>query len=222
MCGRIVQKSGPMDYVERIFPNPRAIFADPIGPRYNVAPHTRPLTIHRLDGGNLNVARLPWGYQRTDFPHFMINAKLETIRRNGWPWRGMMTMGRILVPADGWYEWIKNPDGTKQPHYIYAADGTPLLLAGISAWQPGADLDDAHGFAIVTNDVQGGMIDVHDRRPIALPPELAAEWLDPGTDVVRAREILAGGLPESAFAWHAVKREVGNPRYQEADAIDPI
>ena len=45
MCGRIVQKSGPMDYVERIFPNQHQIFTDSAGPRYNVPPGTRP---HRL------------------------------------------------------------------------------------------------------------------------------------------------------------------------------
>lgn len=222
MCGRIVQKSGPMDYVERIFPNQHQIFTDPAGPRYNVPPGTRPLTIHRLAEGALDVGRLPWGYKRPDFPHFMSNAKLETIRRNGFPWRAMVTRGRILVPADGWYEWATREDGTKQPYYIYPIDGLPLMLAAISAWEPGAELDAAHGFAIVTNDVKGGMVDVHDRRPVALPPDLAAEWVDPKTDMVRAREILAAGLPESAFTWHAVKQEVGNSKYQLPDAIEPI
>lgn len=50
MCGRIVQKSGPLDYVERIFPNPRRVLTDPAGPRYNIPPGTRPLTMYRLAG----------------------------------------------------------------------------------------------------------------------------------------------------------------------------
>ncbi|MFH7109523.1 hypothetical protein [Achromobacter xylosoxidans] len=50
MCGRIVQKSGPLDYVERIFPNPRALFSDPTGPLYNIPPGTRPMAMHRLTG----------------------------------------------------------------------------------------------------------------------------------------------------------------------------
>ncbi|MNX30519.1 hypothetical protein D3C86_606850 [compost metagenome] len=61
MCGRIVQKSGPMDYVERIFTNQGKIFADPAGPRFNIPPGTRPLTLHRLVEGPEAMARLPWG-----------------------------------------------------------------------------------------------------------------------------------------------------------------
>lgn len=38
VCGRIVQKSGPMDYVERIFPNPHRVFDESSDPRYRVSP----------------------------------------------------------------------------------------------------------------------------------------------------------------------------------------
>ena len=98
----------------------------------------------------------------------------------------------------------------------------PLLFAGLSAWRRGAELDEPHGFAIVTNDALGGMVDVHDRRPVALPPELAREWVDPATPVARAMEILRAGPPETAFSWHPVRQEVGSSKYQLPDAIDPI
>lgn len=71
MCGRIVQKSGPLDYVERIFTNQSQIFADPAGPRFNIPPGTRPLTLHRLAEGIESMTRLPWGYKRPDSKHFM-------------------------------------------------------------------------------------------------------------------------------------------------------
>lgn len=89
MCGRIVQKSGPLDYVERIFTNQSQIFADPTGPRFNIPPGTRPLTLHRLAEGTEAMARLPWGYKRPDSKHFMSNAKLETILKNGWRFANM-------------------------------------------------------------------------------------------------------------------------------------
>lgn len=152
MCGRIVQKSGPLDYVERIFTNQSQIFADPAGPRFNIPPGTRPLTLHRLTEGTEAIARLPWGYKRPDSKHFMSNAKLETILKNGWPWRFLIGAGRILVPADGWYEWPVLADGTKQPHYSQGHG--PLYFAALTAWSPGAPLDAAHGFAIVTNDTK--------------------------------------------------------------------
>lgn len=36
------------------------------------------------------------------------------------------------------------------------------------------------GFMIVTADTEGGMIDVHHRRPIVFSAPDAAPWLDPG------------------------------------------
>ncbi|KDD21299.1 SOS response-associated peptidase [Bordetella bronchiseptica] len=223
MCGRIAQKSAPEDYVEILWPNARLIFDDVAGPQYNIPPGTKPLTMHRLVDQTEALARLPWGYKPHGSRFFMVNAKLETIERHGWPWKLMIGAGRILVPADGWYEWKaldSGPKPAKQPYYIHG--DAPLLFAGLSAWRRGAELDEAHGFAIVTNDALGGMVDVHDRRPVALPPELAREWADPATPVSRAMEILRAGLPETAFSWHPVRQEVGSSKYQLPDAIDPI
>ncbi|MDH0740354.1 MULTISPECIES: SOS response-associated peptidase [Achromobacter] len=220
MCGRIVQKSGPLDYVERIFTNPGQIFADPTGPRFNIPPGTRPLTLHRLAEGSEAMARLPWGYKRPDSKHFMSNAKLETILKNGWPWRFLIGPGRILVPADGWYEWPVQSDGSKQPYYIHGQG--PLYFAALTAWEPGDELDAAHGFAIVTNDTQGGMVDIHARRPVALPPDVARRWVDPSCPTAEARVLLNEALPEDVFTWHPVRVDVGNSKYQLPDAIEPI
>ncbi|CCH09463.1 hypothetical protein NH44784_055201 [Achromobacter xylosoxidans NH44784-1996] len=133
--------------------------------------------------------------------------------------------GRILVPADGWYEWKPLADGpkpAKQPYYIHAADDAPLFFAGLSNWRPDAEKDEAHGFAIVTNDAAGGMIDVHDRRPVALPPDLAIHWMDPEFPTAQALALLEHGLPETAFTWHPVRQEVGNSKYELPDAIQPV
>jgi len=34
---------------------------------------------------------------------------------------------------------------------------------------------------IISADSAGGMVDIHDRRPVVLAPELALEWLDLAT-----------------------------------------
>lgn len=222
MCGRIVQKSGPQDYVERIFTNLGRIFDDPVGPRYNVAPGTRPLTIHRLDGAE-QMMRLPWGYQPHNSKHFMVNAKLEAILKNGWPWKMLIGRGRILVPADGWFEWMAlddSPKPPKQPYFIHS--DAPLFLPALSAWKPGDELDKVHGFAIVTNAATGHLKHIHDRRPIALPADLARQWIDPDLPVEEAKALLNEGLPETAFTWHPVRQEVGSSKYELPDAIEPV
>ncbi|WP_116793118.1 SOS response-associated peptidase family protein [Achromobacter dolens] len=140
MCGRIVQKSGPLDYVERIFPNPRRVFDDPAGPLYNIPPGTRPLTMHRL-AGDFELERLHWGWRPHNSKYFMSSARLDKILAGAWPWKMLTPRGRILVPADGWYEWKPLADGPKppkQPYYIHATDNAPLFFAGLSNWQPDA------------------------------------------------------------------------------------
>lgn len=91
MCGRIVQKSGPLDYVERIFPNPRRVFDDPAGPRYNIPPGIRPLAMHRL-AGEFELGRLPWGWRPHNSKYLMSNARLDKILAGAWPWK-------MLTPA---------------------------------------------------------------------------------------------------------------------------
>lgn len=125
------------------------------------------------------------------------------------------------MPCDGWYEWTGEKPN-KQPWYISPKDGNPLLMAGITAWAPGRDVDAARGFAIVTDGTAGGMKDLHDRRPICLTPDDALAWLDPDTSVKEALELLSTPRPESAFQWWQVTRAMGNSRYQLADASEPI
>lgn len=67
------------------------------------------------------------------------------------------------------------------------------------------------------------MIDIHDRRPVTLSPELAREWLDPATPKERAEQMVIhqGELTE-AFEWFKVDRAVGNVRNHGPELIQPI
>jgi putative SOS response-associated peptidase YedK len=67
------------------------------------------------------------------------------------------------------------------------------------------------------------MVDIHDRRPVMLSPELAREWLDPATQKERAEQIaLLQDEPTEAFEWFKIDRAIGNVRNQGADLIRPI
>ena len=66
------------------------------------------------------------------------------------------------------------------------------------------------------------MVDIHDRRPVVLSPELAQEWLAPDTPKERAEQIvLLQGEPTEAFEWFKADRAVGNVRNQGAALIAP-
>lgn len=223
MCGRISQAGDLAEYVETIRWTPYSILEDPVGPRYNVPPGTRPLVMHRLGGhGHESLDRIFWGYKPAGFKHQPVsNARLAKILDGSGFWTPLFKRGRIIVPADGWYEWT-GEKANKQPWYIYPKDGRPIFMAAITAWAPGYEMDAMHGFAIVTDDSAGGMVDIHDRRPIALTPDDALEWLGPATSEDQAKDILSTARPESAFIWYQVTRAMGNARYQQPDATAPI
>jgi len=74
---------------------------------------------------------------------------------------------------------------------------------------------------IITADSAGGLLDIHDRRPVVLSPALGHEWLDPATPRERAEQmLLMQGETSEVFEWYKVDRAVGNVRNQGAELID--
>jgi putative SOS response-associated peptidase YedK len=158
-------------------------------PDYNVAP-TDPvpvvLTRHRPGdrGGRvvrqLRVAR--WGLVPSFAPDTggaarRINARAETVGTLP-SFRAALTRRRCLVPADGWYEWMRGEDGTRQPYFLASADGALLAFAGLYEFWGDAD----HRLltcAIVTTAAVGEPSRVHDRMPLVLPRQAWGGWLDP-------------------------------------------
>ncbi|MGO8861581.1 MAG: SOS response-associated peptidase family protein [Acidimicrobiales bacterium] len=60
-------------------------------------------------------------------------ARAETVASKP-SFRSAFEARRIIVPADGFYEWHALGGGRKQPHYFARADGAPLALAGLAEW----------------------------------------------------------------------------------------
>ena len=66
------------------------------------------------------------------------------------------------------------------------------------------------------------MVDIHDRRPLALQPESVREWLSEDTSAERASEIARdSSLPEGDFSWHKVGQAVGNIHNQGEALTEP-
>lgn len=221
MCGRVRQAREADDYMETVRTNLGTILDPPEGLKYNVPPGTRPMVLHQLGEGDAQIDRLFWGYKPPWYKRGPAsNARLDTVLKGSPFWKPLLSR-RVIVPADGWYEWT-GEKGDKQPWYINPKDGEPILMAGLTAWLPGREVLAETGFAIVTDDAAGGMIDIHDRRPICLTPEDARAWIDPEVPVEQALELLSTPRPESAFQWWEVTRKMGNSRYQLPDAGEPL
>ncbi|MBM0232980.1 SOS response-associated peptidase [Micromonospora sp. STR1_7] len=153
-----------------------------IGPDHNVAP-TDPVPLVRVTPeGHRSLCVGRWGF----LPHWsrsaagaarMINARAETVATSR-AYAGAFARRRCLVPADGWYEWVRLPDGGRQAYFMTPADGSVLALAGIwSVWESGTDT--RLTFSVLTTAALGELAEVHDRMPVLLPPQRWSSWLAP-------------------------------------------
>lgn len=223
MCGRLDQSDLPhllddFAWADEIFNRSTA------EGKYNVSPGTlRPL-LHIADK-ELFVDDLYWGYrspwaESTGKVPIASNAKFEKIL--GSYWKPLINRGRAIAPAQGWYEWTGEKP-SKQPWHIHRIDGKPLYLAAVANFEAKGDYKGATGFALVTSDATGGLLDVHDRRPLVLTAEDALVWLNPDMPADAAADFLRNAaLPPESFAWHRVDRAVGNVRNQGAQLALPV
>jgi putative SOS response-associated peptidase YedK len=153
-----------------------------------------------------------------------INARVETVM-TGKYFKQLWPNCRALAPANGWFEWVKDPIDSekKQPYFIRLKEEGPMFFAALAEVHLGLEPDTQDGFVIITADSDQGMVDIHDRRPVVLTPEHAREWVDPGTTLERAAEIAKECCrPTDGFTWFEVTKDVGSVRNQGPRLIERI
>lgn len=186
------------------------------GATHNASPGTYRPVVH-MQGGTPQVDDLYWGYRAAwaagKLP-VAINARLEKIT-NGY-WGRLLKSGRAVVPASGWYEWT-GEKGKRQPWRIRRKDGQPIFMLALANFGPFKEHKAESGFVLITADASGGMVDIHDRRPVCLDAADARLWLDPDLPAGQA-EMLARSmaLGPDMFEWFPVSRDLRHPIDGEA------
>lgn len=226
MCGRFAQYRPLPDYAAGIG-HAGLITAVPENnwtPRFNVPPGSEPWVMHAFDE-NPAFLRLRWGYR----PSWAadkgmapaINARIEKAT-TGRYFRHLFAAGRVIVPADGWYEWT-GEKGHKQPWHIQLTDGDPMYFAAITNFRPDRIPKPDDGFVIVTAASDAGMVDVHDRRPVVLTGEDALLWMDNSLPAEQAEHLArAMSLPGDAFEWYKVDTAVNRVGNDAPQLIAPV
>jgi putative SOS response-associated peptidase YedK len=183
MCGRYSLTATPEDV--------RALFGyidQPNFPeRYNIAP-TQPVATVLQMHGQRRFQLVRWGLIPSwvkDPASFtlLINARSETAAEKP-SFRTAMKHHRCLIPASGFYEWRRTPEG-KQPFYIKPADGGVMAFAGL--WETWSDPDggDMDSGAMLTTQSNRMMAEIHHRMPVIIKPEAFDAWLDTGNVPVK-------------------------------------
>lgn len=222
MCGRYAQYS-PADAIADLFG--AAIEIEALAPRYNAAPTQWLPVIRQRTNGERVLQSLRWGllpsWARDEtIAARLINARAETLAEKP-AFRAAYRARRCVVPADGFYEWAKRPDG-KQPYFIHSPDGTILAFAGLwERWARPVDAEVIDSFTIVTTEANPRLRALHDRMPVILAREVVDVWLDRTSDPARLSALLMP-FPEERLAMHPVSRAVGNVRNEGQELIADV
>lgn len=150
----------------------------------------------------------------------LFNARSEDAETKP-AFRDSFKTKRCLIPADGFYEWTKNPDdGGKDPWHIFMPGQTPFSFAGLWAYNPALDITSC---TILTTAAAEPMRQLHDRQPIILDPAVYDAWLDPATSVPDAKALLTHDL-DGQLEFYRVSRAVNATRGagDRAEMIAPL
>lgn len=241
MCNRISQHREPLRYAEHLgLANPFMLFdAADRRPGFNLAPGMHPLAIYPDD----TLRAILWGFRpawavEENLPQ-TINARAETAATARY-FRTLWRTGRVLVPADGWFEWRVEPAvaeetagppgrnsgeavAERQPYYVRLKRDEPMYLAALSSVREPGRQAEGMGLVIVTATADAGLIDVHDRRPLAFAPDAARRWLDPALPLKEVEHLARHACePAGRFIWYRVSTDVNRALNDEPRLIEAL
>jgi putative SOS response-associated peptidase YedK len=154
----------------------------------NIYPsHLVPI-IRLNEKGERELTKATWGF----IPHWSKerpkkpshNARCETVATNGM-FRDAFAHGRCLIPADGFYEGVKN-----KLSFICRKDEAIFAFAGITdQWNFGDGI--VGSCAIITTEPNALIQPIHHRMPIILHKKDYDLWLDPNTSKSDLQRLLS-------------------------------
>ena len=222
MCGRFDRHSSLRNFT-KVLGELDIKESDDLAGSYNVAPSQRALVIRHGSTG-LIASALEWGlippWAKRSEKTWPINARAETIHKRG-IFRRSFFERRCLILCDGFYEWRKQSDGSKQPYYFCSPEQSPFVLAGI--WERNNTQYDKpiDTFCILTTSAGEGANFVHRRMPIRLASISHESWLNPKiSDVAFLCQLIESAGDEWLF--YPVSKYVNSPRNDSSRCVAPL
>jgi putative SOS response-associated peptidase YedK len=222
MCGRytLIRLA---DFTD-MFPWIRAPVQWP-GARYNIAP-SQPIAVVSNDGPP-QVQFFRWGLvpswaKDAAIGNRMINARSETLAAKPM-FRTALKRRRCLIPADGFYEWKRLPDGkTKVPMHIRLKGGKPFAFAGLWDRWTAPDGSELPTCTIITGKPNELVRSIHDRMPVILTGQACRDWIAPGEISSESAAELLKPYPPDEMEAQPVSRKVNNPAFDSAECIESM
>jgi putative SOS response-associated peptidase YedK len=221
MCGRFALYSDPARFAELVDAE-LALDPDEYQPSWNVGPTRTILGVAGHPDGTRVLGAYRWGLvpgsaKDPSALRSTFNARAESVATRP-TFRSAFRRGRILVPADAFYEW-RTAGGVKTPNAFTRADGSPLVFAGLAEQWRRPDDTILHSATIITTQAGPDMDGIHDRMPVVLEPGSWAHWLDRTVDHRDELESLLRPAPAGTLIHHEVGRAVGNVRNDSPELL---
>jgi putative SOS response-associated peptidase YedK len=223
MCGRIALYSDTPHLAQLLEAGIDPGLVDGLRPRWNVGPTAEILGVSEDRQKRRTLGAYRWGLvpswaKDPAAIRNTFNARAETVATRQ-TFRLAFTRGRILVPADAFYEWQAGTP--KQPYAFTRADGQPLVFAGLREWWKGDDGTELRTATIITTEA-GPDMPIHNRQPVVLEQDAWERWLDPEVTDRRRLEPLLRPNPEGTLVHHPVGRAVGNVRNDGPELVEEV
>jgi putative SOS response-associated peptidase YedK len=193
-------------------------------PRYNIAPgQDIPAVIARH--GRLRTGTLRWGLvpawaKDASIGYKLVNARAETAAEKP-SFRNSFLRKRCVIPADGFYEWRKLPDGGKQPMRIRLKDSPLFVMAGLYDTWVRPDGSKLHTCTILTTEPNELMATIHNRMPVILDRAQIMDWLDPEVSDIGRLLAMLRPYPSERMIAYAVKTTVNNVKNDSPECLLP-
>ena len=222
MCGRFTQKLTWRE-IHDLYGLLTNVPSDNMRPRWNGAP-TQDFAACRFDAeGARTVSRLRWGLipfwaKDVKIGSRLINARAETVDSKP-AFRSAFKSRRCLVPADGWFEWMRE-GGASSLRFLSMADGSIASFAALwERWDSPDGL--VEPFSIITTEAAPELAHVHARQPAIVDPSRFDDWLDPDSPKAALLDIARTPHP-APYEVRPVSRLVNNVRNDGPEALgDP-
>jgi len=221
MCGRFVISSDLDEWSE--FFGVDEVRTEALAPSWNVAPTDPVYAVAGHEGERL-LGSFRWGL----IPHYAkhrraihINARVETVAEKP-PFRSSFARRRCLIGADGFYEWRREPDGSKRPYYIQEADAKTAFAGIWTRWTDPESKERWTTCSILTTTASPAVEDVHDRMPVMLAPLLWDDWLDEDEQDPNVLLSILDANPPPSLRLSEVSTLVNSVRNNDAGLVEPI
>ena len=192
MCGRFTLKNK-----KKI----KDLYDIDIVPNYNISPSSN---VFVLASGPMTMK---WSYSPSwaKTPMNIINARIETLEEKP----SFKESKRCVFLTDGWYEWKRwfnweRRENKKVPYY-HSIENDIIHIAGIY---------NSTGCAIITQQSQGSLKEIHHRQPVLLNDNEIKLWL--------SGEHIQDSKLSDSINIHKVSSYVNSARNNDERCIEKI